>query len=144
MQYLYENYVESKLRETMEGYTIQTQGCGNRGMYLLDQSKTLKLKPDFHLTAGGNTIIIDTKWKTPHARSEGKPDRNDLYQLFAYSIKFHAKKVVLLYPKQSNKDPQPKTYTSTCPEVTIIVCFIDLLNAEQSFSKLACLLNKSP
>ena len=54
------------------------------------------IKPDIVIQSPeGETFILDTKWKIG---SDNSPDSSDLYQLFAYSQFFQAKRTALIYP----------------------------------------------
>jgi 5-methylcytosine-specific restriction enzyme subunit McrC len=60
-----------------------------------------KIRPDMLLEFGEHRIILDTKWKMPE---NSKPADSDLHQMFAYNIRFKAKRSYLLYPSQDMKN----------------------------------------
>ena len=59
--------------------------------------KTNKLEPDIVLKKGEETYIIDTKWKKP----EKAVEIQDLRQVYTYGKFWNSKKVMLLYPGNS-------------------------------------------
>ena len=60
----------------------------------------LRLKPDIRLTRGAETVVVDTKWKVPALkRDRPEPDRDDLYQMYAYAREYGARVTILLYPE---------------------------------------------
>jgi 5-methylcytosine-specific restriction enzyme subunit McrC len=56
------------------------------------------IRPDIVLKKGGETIIIDTKWKRPTNKAASI---EDLRQMYAYARFWYTNKVVLLYPGES-------------------------------------------
>lgn len=60
----------------------------------LCEGRRFNLKPDLFVE-GGETLIIDTKWKLPG----NKVANADMYQMFAYTEIYKAEKAILLYPK---------------------------------------------
>lgn len=72
------------------------------------------------------TVVMDTKWKllSENTRNYGI-SQTDMYQMYAYSKKYDAEKIVLLYP-------QPEGFHSTDiafhsdDGVSVEVAFIDL------------------
>ena len=67
--------------------------------------RSLHLEPDllFELRGGDDVlrVVADAKWKRPNLKG-GRPSRDVLYQLFAYSDRFDAPVALGLYPKAYN------------------------------------------
>jgi 5-methylcytosine-specific restriction enzyme subunit McrC len=64
--------------------------------------------PDFLLTVGGQTRVLDTKWKRIDQMQNNANDKyrlrqEDFYQLFAYGERYlsGAGELLLIYPKTS-------------------------------------------
>lgn len=96
MNTLWESFVCISLKKGLnaEGYQIQSQKSEQfwkrAGNYY-----PCRIKPDIVIQKGKDTWILDTKWKDI---ADNKPAPADLYQLFAYSEYFDAKKVALVFP----------------------------------------------
>jgi len=96
MNVLWEKWVLCRLKKfAPDGINITGQAheifwspsTGNGG------SKTLR--PDIRIEMGEEVIILDTKWKLP---KDGRPSDDDLKQMFAYNLRFGAKRSILVYP----------------------------------------------
>ncbi len=63
-----------------------------------------KMKPDIYIEKGRKTIIVDTKYKLIETIKESNSTKkqvsqSDVYQMFAYSQYYKAKRCILLYPR---------------------------------------------
>lgn len=102
MNELFESYVGSLARRVFsrEGLTVSLQGPRKHLAMHSDGVPAFQLRPDIVVSNAGSTeFIIDTKWKrlTASATREGVASV-DAYQMFAYSSRYSAADVVLLYP----------------------------------------------
>ena len=101
MNLLWERYIYSSLAKMFRQYNndyIVTAQCYMPFWKTNNESKDIK--PDIMIQSPeGKTFILDTKWKIG---SDKSPDSSDLYQLFAYSQFFQAKRTALVYPSLSN------------------------------------------
>lgn len=93
---------------------------------------TLPLKADLLLELGDQRLVIDTKWKrlSPQKGARQGIDRNDLYQLFAYTHIYETHHSVLLFPSPPEL-AEPQVFTlprrhPALPEQQILAEFIDL------------------
>lgn len=93
MNALFEKYVAQKLSKLYPGkiFAQRSRAFWN-GEYV---------KPDVIYSPSGNmndqgNIVLDTKWKC--VKSKDDISSADVYQMFAYSHKFKATKVFLIYP----------------------------------------------
>lgn len=92
-------WVKRIFTEESDGaYRVSVQ---DRGYYLFDNPQKFRLRPDIVVRKNGEPIlIIDTKWK----RLKPDPNMNygisqaDMYQMYAYSKKYHTSDIWLLYP----------------------------------------------
>lgn len=101
MEKLFESYVAQQLRKFLPaGFRLSAQ---DQEKYLLDE---FLLKPDIVVREPERTrLILDTKWKR---LSDNKSDhygvkQGDIYQMFAYSLKYNVEKVILLYPEEADR-----------------------------------------
>lgn len=102
MNELFESYVGSLARRVfrLEGLTVSLQGPQKHLATHSDGVPAFQLRPDIVVSKAGCTkFIVDTKWKRlkENATREGVASA-DAYQMFAYSSKYSAADVVLLYP----------------------------------------------
>ncbi len=94
MNLLWEEYVLKSLKK----YSINHP---EEDWYITGQepktfySSQRRIRPDIVLRKGGNTIIIDTKWKRP---TNKVASIEDLRQMYVYARFWNTNKVVLLYP----------------------------------------------
>lgn len=111
MEKLYECWVGYGLAGALHhDYQLIEQ---TKGQYLLEHvpvgeksfQRWFMLKPDFLIT-GGQTVVLDAKWKLLDSRADDslrKYDisQSDLYQMFAYGQKYlHGKgNMMLIYPR---------------------------------------------
>ncbi len=94
MNMLWEKYIYKKLKQGENGcYTVSYQ---DRAHFW----ESREIRPDLVIRQGGDTIIMDTKWRLAEPN---KPTDDELKQMFAYNLYWGAKKCVLLYPKTVQK-----------------------------------------
>lgn len=137
MEKVFESYVAGKLRKALDkSFAIKTQ---DRRHHLFDQPKRFLLKPDIVVKNEESTIVLDTKWKLLNAHQNNYGvSQADMYQAYAYSTKYNAKRVFLLYPFThhcSHLAKSPITYQNS-NGVTVCIGFIDLLKIDQSIHTL--------
>ncbi|MBE5919939.1 MAG: restriction endonuclease [Pseudobutyrivibrio ruminis] len=73
----------------------------DRGYYLFDTPRKFRLRPDIVSRRRDYPIIImDTKWKrlNTNASANYGISQADMYQMYAYSKKYHTSEIWLLYP----------------------------------------------
>lgn len=134
MEKVFESFVAAKIRKHIgNDITLRTQDA----RYSLFDSPTraFALRPDIVLEFGGNTVVMDTKWKllSDNARNSGIK-QSDMYQMYAYSKKYDAKGIVLLYPHSDTVSKTDIRYVSN-DNVNVRVSFVDLRNVDDSISK---------
>lgn len=100
----------------IHGLRLYPQGEGNRRyLYVPDDSdkgrRALLLTPDmlFSLDQPGQPhrlFIIDTKWKQLDKAMGARPANGDLYQLYAYLLRYGCERAFLLYPAADGLEPE--------------------------------------
>jgi 5-methylcytosine-specific restriction enzyme subunit McrC len=135
MEKVFESFIAAKFRKYIgSGINLRTQDT----RYSLFDSPTraFALRPDLVLEFGGHTVVLDTKWKllSDNARNSGI-SQSDMYQMYAYSKKYDADGIVLLYPHSDAVSKTDIRYASD-DNVSVRVLFVDLRNADDSISKL--------
>lgn len=135
MEKVFESFVAAKFRKHIgSGVILRTQDA----RYSLFDSPTraFSLRPDIVLEFGGRTVVLDTKWKllSDNARNSGI-SQSDMYQMYAYSKKYDADGIVLLYPHSNAVSRSDIRYASD-DNVKVDVSFVDLRNADGSIAKL--------
>lgn len=142
MEKLFEEYVAKELKKALrDDWTLTAQ---DRGYYLFDEpSEIFKLRPDIVLRKPDKTVIVmDTKWK----KLVNDPQKNygisqsDMYQMYAYSKKYKARDIWLLYPETADMNNQRKhIFESTINEnspTRVHLFFVNLKRMEMSMEKL--------
>lgn len=135
MEKIFESFVASKFRKHIgSGISLRTQDT----KYSLFDSPTraFALRPDLVLEYGERTVVLDTKWKllSDNVRNCGI-SQADMYQMYAYSKKYDADAIMLLYPHSDSVSRSEIRYTSD-DNVKVDVSFIDLINADSSITDL--------
>lgn len=135
MEKVFESFVAAKFRKHIgNGISLRTQDT----RYSLFDSPTraFALRPDLVMEFGENTVVMDTKWKllSDNVRNSGI-SQSDMYQMYAYSKKYNAKGIVLLYPHSDAVSRSDMRYVSE-DNVNVRVSFVDLRNVDDSISKL--------
>lgn len=135
MEKVFENFVAAKFRKHIRPeVNLRTQDT----RYSLFDSPTraFALRPDLVLEFGEKTVVLDTKWKllSDNARNSGI-SQSDMYQMYAYSKKYQASNIVLLYPYSDAVSRTDIRYASD-DHVKVQVSFVNLRNADSSIARL--------
>ena len=138
MEQVFEAYIAKQVKLLFEN---QSNGMINvsaqdSGYYLFDEPRKFKLRPDLviknALSEKHKVVIMDTKWK----RLNRNPASNygisqaDMYQMYAYSKKYHTPDIWLIYPISDEVRGLPAISfnaieNETC-NVSVNVFFVDL------------------
>lgn len=135
MEKVFESFVAAKIRKLIcRGINLRTQDA--RYSLFDSPNRAFTLRPDIVMECGGQTVVLDTKWKllSDNARNNGI-SQSDMYQMYAYSKKYDADVIVLVYPHSDALSTTDIRYASD-DNVNVEVSFIDLRNADDSISKL--------
>lgn len=93
MNLLWETFVLASLKKNKLGYSISGQQF--KPYWHLVGRRPVNLKPDILLSDGKVNYVVDTKWKI---LKKGKPDFDDLQQMYAYTKYFNSTHTLLCYP----------------------------------------------
>lgn len=141
MEKVYESYVAQQMKKifTPIGWNVSAQ---DKGYYLFEEPiKQFALRPDLVISGHGKVIIMDTKWKQliDNQRLNYGISQSDMYQMYAYSKKYHAEDIWLLYPvNDAMRNHSQIIYESNDAEIstTVHVFFINLEHIEESLKYL--------
>lgn len=138
MEYVYESYVSQQLKKIMipAGFEVSTQ---DKGYYLFNKPrKQFALRPDIVVRKDDNVIVLDTKWKNlvDNSKSNYGISQGDMYQMFAYSKKYRAKNIWLLYPINNEMRNKDQISFISDENTRIHIHFIDLKYIEESIEDL--------
>ena len=135
MEKIFESFVTAKFRKHI-GKDIHLRAQDSRYSLFDRPTRAFALRPDLVLESGGRTFVLDTKWKLlyDNARNMGI-SQADMYQMYAYSKKYDADNVIMLYPKSENVSEGGREYVSD-DNVNVHVCFVDLRNSDHSVAGL--------
>ena len=139
MENLFESYVAEVLRRNLNksAYNISIQ---DKTHHLFDEpNKKFLLKPDIVVKnkKDNNIVILDTKWKLLSGQKSnyGIP-QSDMYQMYAYSKKYGAENVILLYPNTEKIIVSKPIEFKSKDGISVKVRFIDLFNIKESINQL--------
>ena len=139
MENLFESYVAEVLRRNLNksAYNISIQ---DKTHHLFDEpNKKFLLKPDIVVKnkKDNNIVILDTKWKLLSGQKSnyGIP-QSDMYQMYAYSKKYGAENVILLYPNTEKIIVNKPIEFKSKDGISVKVRFIDLFNIKESINQL--------
>ena len=145
MNKVFESYVAKKVEEvfTPNGWAVYTQAEGNTKC-LFDDPKMFNLRPDIVIKKGNKTVVLDTKWKVLNndRRKNYSISQSDMYQMYAYSKKYKAETIWLLYPLNSEmreyieKYIEYKELNTDLINTSVRVFFVDVANIDVSIKKL--------
>ena len=139
MENLFESYVAEVLRRNLNksAYNISIQ---DKTHHLFDEpNKKFLLKPDIVVKnkKDNNIVILDTKWKLLSGqKSNYGIHQSDMYQMYAYSKKYGAENVILLYPNTEKIIVSKHIEFKSKDGISVKVRFIDLFNIKESINQL--------
>ncbi|WP_370312918.1 McrC family protein [Sagittula sp.] len=123
MNVLFEEWVATLLRRHLGplGWQVTTQASGQSALKR-DGSPVFALRPDIVLRRGGETHVIDTKWKRLDPPPEPKRGvaQSDVYQLLAYRAAWQADSVTLLYPTDHGSHRIDRLHTAEGHPFTLL------------------------
>ena len=134
MEKVFESYITKKIQR-LTGNEVDMWRQDHRYSLFDRPNNAFSLRPDIVLGKKGETIVIDTKWKllTSTMNNFGI-SQSDMYQMYAYSKKYNAKEIILIYPK-SDLPNNTINYTSE-DGVKVSVKFIDLTDTDNSINSI--------
>ncbi|GMK40554.1 mcrBC 5-methylcytosine restriction system component [Paenibacillus sp. CCS19] len=138
MEKVFEAYMGNVMKKyfgAKDKVTLQDQKY-----HLFDQPKQFKLQPDIVLQMTDSIIIMDAKWKLLNSLYPNYGiSQTDMYQMYAYSKKYNARKIYLLYPLHEDVSDQMHAELSfiSNDQVMIEVIFIDLQNIVSTIERIS-------
>lgn len=109
MNQLWEQFVYISLRRNCQpGETVRCQQ--SRNFWQHQEGRITRIRPDIVVTgSGGNTVVLDTKWKNP---GDFNPTTDDLRQMYVYHQYYNADDVALIYPGNQPRSVQGNYITT--------------------------------
>ncbi len=138
MESVYESYVAKQMKKVFcpDGWDVHTQ---DRGHYLfIEPKKQFALRPDIVIRKGDKTVILDTKWKRLYKSEKNNYgiSQEDMYQMYAYSKKYEASEVWLLYPLNEDMRNHAPIEFYSGDNTYVRLFFVDVANIEDSLKEL--------
>ena len=144
MEKVFEAFIARQVKSLFEsqGNGIIRVSAQDSGYFLFDEPRKFRLRPDLVVTNAFDehhkTVIMDTKWK----RLNRNPSTNygisqaDMYQMYAYSKKYHTPNIWLIYPLNDDvRDLEQLSFNAIKNEMTNVsvkVFFVDLADYKTS------------
>ncbi len=144
MEQVFEAFIAKQVKLLFENQNkgIIRVSAQDSGYYLFDEPRKFRLRPDIVVSNAFDehhkTVIMDTKWK----RLNRNPSANygisqaDMYQMYAYSKKYHTPNIWLIYPLNDDvRDLDPLSFNAIKNEmmnVSVKVFFVDLNDYKSS------------
>ena len=148
MEQIFEAFIAKQIKMLFENQNngIIRVSAQDNGYYLFDEPRKFRLRPDIVVSNAFDehhkTVIMDTKWK----RLNRNPAANygisqaDMYQMYAYSKKYHTPNIWLIYPLNDDvRDLEPLSFNAIKNEMTNVsvkVFFVDLADYKTSLQSL--------
>jgi len=146
MEKLYESYVAQKMEYIFAEVDLDVSVQDKKyHLFKEDKREVFGLQPDIVVRKTGlrgdtrkSLIIMDTKWK----RLYDSPENNygisqaDMYQMFAYSKKYNAKHIWLLYPVVEALRDHDTIVFKDKDETEVNIFFVNVANIEESIREL--------
>ena len=138
MEKVYESYVAKHLKKILgkDGWDVSSQ---DRGYYLFTEPRLqFALIPDIVCKHEKQIIIMDTKWKklVNNERINYGISQSDMYQMYAYSKKYKASEIWLLYPLNDEMKEHSEISFNSGDGTTVNIYFVDLENIQSSLEVL--------
>jgi len=109
-------FLQQRVMHTLEGLTLFPQARRHQEHLLAESDRgVMPLKPDLLIEdSAKRRLVIDTKWKRLDVgKWRSGAAGADLYQLYAYTRRYAARRSILLYPKAAGLQPRDLTVLGT-------------------------------
>ena len=93
MNVLWERFILSCLRKYATGVTVE--GKIRKSFWQPERGYKTFIEPDIIIHRGGNTFVLDTKWKI---LKDNRPSDDDLKQMYVYTRYYQSTYTALVYP----------------------------------------------
>lgn len=138
MERVFESYVAQQMKKRFcpEGWEVLVQD--QRHWLFVEPRKQFALRPDIVMRRNGRTVVMDTKWKslTDNEGMNYGISQADMYQMYAYSKKYKAAEIWLLYPVNEEMRDHADIFFDSGDGTTVHVFFVDVANIEESLTRL--------
>ena len=138
MEQVFESYVAQQMKKRLcpEGWEVWVQD--QRHWLFLEPRKQFTLRPDIVMQHNDRTVVLDTKWKslTDNEKINYGISQADMYQMYAYSKKYKAAEIWLLYPVNEEMRDHADISFGSGDGTTVHVFFVDVANIEESLTRL--------
>lgn len=146
MEKVFESYIAQQLKKVLLdlNWNISTQ---DKGYYLFDSPRRFALQPDIVIVRDDDTkVILDTKWKSlvNNPRTNYGISQSDMYQMYAYSKKYGASEIWLIYPVNMEMRNHEDISFQSDDGVKVNLFFVDVAGIEGSLLILRSQLLKKP
>ena len=144
MEQVFEAFIAKQIKMLFENQSngLIHVSAQDSGYYLFDEPRKFRLRPDIVVSnaydEAHSVVIMDTKWK----RLNRNPATNygisqaDMYQMYAYSKKYHTPNIWLIYPMNDDvRELGQLSFEAVINEemnVSVKVFFVDLNNYNSS------------
>jgi len=138
MDKVFESYVSSRIKKALSNSLIEVRTQDSQYSLFDTPTKAFTLCPDIVISDGSRTVVMDTKWKMLRSNAQGdRISQSDMYQMYAYSRKYSASSVRLVYPFPGSIPYADKEYISKKDDVRVSIEFVDLTNPERDIDRLS-------
>ena len=138
MEVVFESFVAEQLKKTLLDleWKVSVQ---DKKYHLFDFPEKFALRPDIVITKDNKKqVVLDTKWKKLINNPKINYDisQADMYQMYAYSKKYNASDIWLLYPQTSEMKNHPEISFRSNDDVCVRVFFVNVANIDESLESL--------
>lgn len=150
MEKVFETYVARNMKKVFGRYGWEVS-AQDKGHYLFttlndEAHKRFALRPDLVVTRDDKSVVIlDTKWKSlvNDKSANYGISQADMYQMYAYSKKYHTSEIWLLYPINEAMRNCGDIKFDSGDGATVSLFFVDVAHIEDSLEKLLDKLKKN-
>ena len=148
MEQVFEAFIAKQIKMMFENRSngLIHVTAQDRGYYLFDEPQKFRLRPDIVVSNAydevHSVVIMDTKWKrlNRNASSNFGISQADMYQMYAYSKKYHTPNIWLIYPMNDDvRELGQLSFDAVRNEemnVSVKVFFVDLAEYKESLRAL--------
>lgn len=148
MEQVFEAFIAKQIKLLFENQSngLIRVSSQDRGYYLFDEPQKFRLRPDIVVSnaydENHSIVIMDTKWKrlNRNASFNYGISQADMYQMYAYSKKYHTPNIWLIYPMNEEvRELSQLSFDAVRNEdmnVSVKVFFVDLADYRDSLSLL--------
>lgn len=148
MEQVFEAFIAKQIKMLFESQSngLIHVSAQDSGYYLFDEPRKFRLRPDIVVSNAYDevysVVIMDTKWKRLNRNSTSNYgiSQADMYQMYAYSKKYHTPNIWLIYPMNDEvRELGQLSFDAVRNEelnVSVKVFFVDLAEYKESLQTL--------